>query len=99
MSKYSEQVKQDAAKAAAYIRENGWCQRHLFLGTKCCTVGAVWKGSMYEGQTEDQHFARDYGLFMAVRDELNGPAVAKWNDEPGRTKEEVLAVFDRIANS
>lgn len=28
-----------------------------------------------------------------------GSLGATWNDAPGRTKEEVLAVFDRIANS
>ena len=98
MSKYSEQVRQDAAKAAAYIREHGWCQDRMFKDQKACAVGACWKGTEHAGETEDQHFGRDYHLFRAIATEVGG-RVANWNDAPGRTKEEVLAVFEAIANS
>lgn len=98
MSKYSEQVRQDAARAADYLREYGWCQGMMFVGKKCCAIGACWKGTEYFGETEDQHFSRDYHLFQAIA-EQTGSGVARWNDRPGRTKEEVLAVFDAIANS
>lgn len=90
---YSEQVKQDARKAAEYIRERGWC-RYEFIAPdgRCCMVAAIdkatgkWWGS---------------GLYQAAIDETGtktGGLGSGYNDRPGRTKEEVLAVFDRIAN-
>jgi hypothetical protein len=99
MSSYSEQVRKDARAAAEYIREHGWIQGNLFDGKKCCAIGACWKGTDRWGDTEDQHFAKDFHLFKAMVDVIGNGGVARWNDTPGRTKEEVLAVFDKIANS
>jgi hypothetical protein len=100
MSSYSEQVKKDAKAAADYIREHGWIQGRYFEnmpnldGTKgngaCCVHGAMMKATNVNtcGTPLRYAFAR----------EIDRDIVA-WNDTPGRTKEEVLAVFDKIANS
>lgn len=99
MSKYSEQVRQDAAKAAAYIREHGWIQGDYFVSKTdqtgaCCALGAI-RTTLEEANDEcllAQAFAQEVGLPQTY-------GIHRWNDAPGRTKEEVLAVFDRIANS
>lgn len=102
MSKYGEQVKQDAAKAAAYIREHGWCQGHYRNNNgECCAAGAMNMTINYhpdEPPTDDNSWHRWISIRTAFREEVGGETIAWYNDRPGRTKEEVLAVFDRIAN-
>lgn len=89
MSKYSEQVRKDAKAAADYIREHGWCQgiTRNEKGGVCMYGASEFCGAACGGVYLDE----------AVREEI-GMCVAGWNDKPGRTKEEVLAVFDRIAS-
>lgn len=89
---YSEQVKADAKKAADYIREHGWCQGTMRdeKGRVCAMGATEYCGAENWGQLVD----------AAFRNELGGKiGVVQFNDRPGRTVEEVLAVFDKIANS
>lgn len=92
--KYSEQVRKDSKAAADYIRKHGWCQgtTREFDGGPCCALGAVWSvcGSLGGFNTEE--------LERAIKSEIDG-SIPNWNDAKGRTKEEVIAVFERIANS
>ena len=108
MKAYTEQVKADAKAAANYIREHGWCQKNFELpGGQCCALGA--RNAVVFGKcdpwdldpTPEQcreatemriAFMSEAGIDPYLSD------ITTWNDEPGRTKEEVLAVFDRIAN-
>ncbi len=89
---YSEQVKKDAKAAADYIREHGWTNQGAELPTgECCPVTALCR-------TVDDYDARR-AVWSAIKSETGCNDIVPWNEEPGRTKEEVLAVFDRIANS
>lgn len=100
MSKYSEQVKSDAAKAAQYIRRHGWCQYdEVNERGNVCMNGAIRMVSIGDPGVG---LRGDCPLYDAACDEVGialGSLGAVWNDAPGRTKEEVLAVFDRIANA
>lgn len=90
---YPEQVRKDAKAAGDYIREHGWIQGEYFSGYlegACCALGACRKGC--DRDHDETPLAR------AFINEVGGPAHI-WNDAPGRTKEEVLEVFDRIARS
>ena len=89
---YSEQVRKDAKAAADYIREHGWCQFVVEDKNGCvCALGAT--GAL------GLRWERELELDNALRNQIQSVAVGVWNDTPGRTKEEVLEVFDRIANS
>lgn len=88
---YSEQVKIDAKKAADYLREHGWCQGEMTnaLG-ECCANGALLKVADHE---------RMGAVIQAFYDVAGCRLVVHWNDATGRTKEEVIEVFERIANA
>lgn len=89
---YSQQVKEDAKAAAEYMREHGWCQGTLQNEQgQCCANGAMDKAI--------PSVTRFIDVQNAFYRELGIKSVTDWNDKPGRTQEEVLAVFDRIANS
>ena len=105
---YTDQVKADAKAAADYIREHGWCQGDFSVADgSCCAAGAR-NAAIYGdpfrikcGRTLEQGRRRS-DLTSAFVIEAGIPCdttIPEWNDTPGRTKEEVLAVFDRIANS
>ncbi len=89
MSKYSEQVRKDAKAAADYIREHGWCQGTFVNKNGCVCAG----GAINRACIRDSHL-----LYDAFDSEIGTTNTFGWNDTPGRTKEEVLAVFDKIAS-
>lgn len=91
---YSEQVKEQSKAAAAYMREHGFFKGEYFgPNDSCCALGAIRKGTgLHDDECElAQAFAAEIGEECA---DIN-----EWNDAVERTQEEVLAVFDRIANS
>ena len=92
MSSYSEQVKKDARAAADYIREHGWCQNVLESDGRVCMYGAI-------ERIAPEHDNRSRMLIEALRENVPEYLIAQFNDASGRTKEEVLEVFDKIANS
>lgn len=80
-------------KAAAYIEEHGWCQNSLITDDgKVCAMGAI-------------HMICGGGLlpcptFYAAKERLEQcteSLLSKWNDTPGRTKEEVIAALRAAA--
>lgn len=89
---YTDQVKQDARKAADHIRVHGWCQgEYKAPDGRVCALGAI---RLSTGRMDDCELARVFAK------EIGGVSyVHEWNDATGRKKKEVLAVFDRIANS
>ncbi len=65
--------------AADYIERNGWCQRSFRHGDRRCVAGAI------------KEVAGVYAtplLYLQAR--LGVQSITGWNDEPGRTTEEVL---------
>jgi hypothetical protein len=99
---YSEQVRKDAKAAGDYIREHGWMQGWYIDGLgRCCMLGA--RNAAICGEPRPANFVdydqvrRAQELRSAMMKVIGTQRLPDWNDTPGRTKEEVLAVFDRIA--
>lgn len=91
--KYSIQVKIDMANAAKSLMKDGWAKGSLNYcqpNGPCCAMGHIKR-------------AAGYGRFAinanAFQNEANVPHIPSWNDAPNRTKEEVLEIFLKIANS
>ncbi len=87
--------------AAEYIRTWGWYQGGLFLGHKACLLGAIYASAGYA----DLARARTPNISHAIEKErkaveryLDRGNIASWNDEPGRTKEEVIAALEGAAH-
>lgn len=97
----------DILKRARALVERGWCQgtysrdergvASLSKSQDCswCSVGAL-----------DTAAGSDSDKYLAAYDELataitpgGDVGVVKWNDAPGRTQAEVLAMFDRAIAS
>ncbi len=88
--------------AADVIEQRGWCQCRL--GTQdgaVCAGGAVLSaGNCWEGHLSSNPIAAEAARRLRAH---IGPGytcgnIASWNDEPGRTKEEVLATLRAVAN-
>jgi hypothetical protein len=71
--------------AADIIERDGWCQGALERDGAVCAIGAL---TMAMRPT----VARDRA-FAALARRLGGDSVARWNDAPERTKQEVLDLF------
>lgn len=79
----------------------GWCQGHLAEredGTLAgpCDDGAVRRcgfGAIIAAYPDD--WSHQDAVFTAVNRYINSSLPA-WNDQPGRTKEEVIAAFKAI---
>lgn len=89
-------------KAKALIEERGWTQgEYVSRDGAHCARGACYVASgshvlpMYPvGHIDDSANDAQYALASAIGKELLH-SVSDWNDEPGRTKKEVLAAFDK----
>lgn len=93
-------------QARALLVEKGWCQRHPALdgngfsvetindrAVAFCTMGAVMRVSTLAGS----HYVFNPGLFTRLEEELpeDWLCIPSWNDCIERTKDEVLALYDR----
>lgn len=92
--------------AGRWILENvGWCQGSYYKDKNGSNVGlsarrnpenvacACALGSIYLVET-DEPSAMD-GAITALADAYKIDSIADFNDDPGRTKQEVLDLFDR----
>ena len=86
--------------------EGGWRQHsfsafHADGSTSFCALGAIDYRNVIAQRTGGQDalhllaLAADVFSFGRTYDAANAGAVSNWNDNPSRTKEEVLQVFDR----
>jgi hypothetical protein len=78
-------------KAADYIEKYGWCQHsHSKAGT-VCLWGAICEANGGDGRLCDDAYDK-------VETFLQNPIGAiNWNDAPGRTKDEVIALLRKAA--
>lgn len=94
--------------AATYLEKYGWCQRLLRDGDARCAVGAIVEAdalmsgrgpftlssTLYQRKTVAASMAYDK-LCSHVRVEL----LEKWNDEEGRTMDEVVSAMRESADA
>jgi hypothetical protein len=89
-------VSDQLGEARGYIEE-GWIQHALFhLNGGACVLGATL--GRYEAQAELRETIEEmWPRGPWIRDAGGGRRVdiAAWNDHPGRTRQEVLDVFDK----
>lgn len=82
--------------------ERGWCQGSYAKGDAVCMEGAVGRRNGYCLSSVIKHAIdrlRANAISSMKRSFELPTELTTWNDAPGRTKEEVLAAFDRaIAN-
>ena len=88
-------------RARANVKK-GWCQESSAKDTygfsvaywqpeACfwCIMGAIWKAC---GSIDAIHGEKAEAV---IRDILDEKYISQWNDKPGRTKQEVLDLFDK----
>lgn len=74
-------------KARNQLAQHGWCQGKFSQGQRCCAVGAMYVASATGGGSITP--ACTFVESLLERESLTG-----WNDAEGRTKAEVLELFD-----
>jgi hypothetical protein len=84
-----DQVSLNLLAAAEYIEKHGWCQKRASnsLG-QVCLFGAL---NRVTNNLSNSEYDRVYKV-------LNDQPI-NWNDEPGRTKEEVVNALRKAATS
>lgn len=91
----ASQIAADLAAAAEYIEAHGWIQHRTGSpGGPVCAAGAlraVASAPAWEPQTVGQ-YERYSDSWGAASDYL-GQSLAGWNDNPTRTREEVVAAL------
>jgi hypothetical protein len=88
MSIEADQVLILLKEGKARIKQ-GWCQGKIFDSNgNFCMVGAV---------TSSRNSGETFMACLNIMDHVIFPSTSlgEWNDHPGRTKKEVLAVFDQ----
>lgn len=87
----SEQAAIILRSAQQMIVNHGWCQKRFCDDQgRMCVAGALIRGRV--GAT-DYVYMMSRGFFAKATYTFYD--ITRWNDAPGRTKEEVLKAFDR----
>ncbi len=88
---YPYQMRKDAAVARKYMDIHGFYGGTGGVGPQgqVCIVVALMKTVGV--------LSRESDVLMAMREITGSHCMVTWASKPGRTKEEVLAVFDHIA--
>lgn len=72
---------------ARALIEIGWCQNAIRYGDAVCMRGAI--------ESVDAPFGAKHLALDELKAAIGGGLISVWNDAPERSKEEVLAAFDR----
>ena len=75
-------------KPSEVIRKYGWVQHELgYSKIGFCVMGALWHS--YDNYKTCEHIYGHLWKNLSIMPEI-------WNDDPNRTKEEVIAMFETI---
>jgi|SRR5882762_3539257 len=88
-----EQWRQDLLAAASYIREHGWIQGRMEenSGGRVCMLGSL---IAVTGQWD----TADEKLKLYHRGIRARCSVEDWNDDPRRTKDQVIRALEQVAH-
>ncbi|MGQ7794444.1 DUF6197 family protein [Faunimonas sp. B44] len=103
-------IEKQIAEHALEIIKQGWYQddycnagEDLAAGTCFCALGAINRASYkLQGASDTIRRIEDRPEVGAVTDRLRhivGAGVSAWNDDPDRTKEEVVTAFEKLVAS
>lgn len=85
-------------KAAEYLATRGWKQNTVGEhGGPRCAVGSIWSASGWTGNRADLDTLVE-SAWNEMEAHLGVPSLARWNDERGRTREEVIAKLREVAD-
>ncbi len=89
----SATIEQLRERAAQEIERRGWVQGHGMIGNTgpCCLLGAI----MSAGAKDPDWDGSVEALRREMLTQLDCASLIIWNDQPGRTREEVLAALRR----
>lgn len=87
--------------AADRIARDGWCQGKYADGRRRCLLGAIGFSIVNEIPEENVHAACQVRAVLRARGvSVNGHvSIAAWNDAPGRTADEVIALLREAAEA
>lgn len=89
----SKQVADLLDKSIQRLTERGWCQGSFEdKDGRCCALGVM--GRVDDFQSTAFTEAVRY-VAMEIGDDMS---IIGWNDNPGRTKEEVISLFQKVAD-
>lgn len=95
---FSEQTAQDITRLREIVLECGWIQHNFRDEDGVCILGGV---IVVADGAWLRHFAMEQAIlrYLIAHDLISyyGGSIAQYNDAPGRTVGEVLAVLERIA--
>lgn len=89
--------------AAVQLETGGWCQEAMYFGTAACMRGAI-KDQIDWGDDNAYRLAIDtYGVVALLLgaesySSLPEDQITSWNDEQGRTADEVIAKLREAAD-
>jgi hypothetical protein len=89
--------------AAANITDETWCQHSIWDGARACASGHIARAMGFNrraGEAKDEPIWQATMPLLRVAmggDAGDDTAIPSWNDTPGRTFEEVKALFLRVA--
>ena len=75
-------------RAADLIEERGWCQGKFGTDDRLCILGAIFAA--------EREWHRSIGL-DALRMVIGRDVIVPWNDQEGRTQEEVVSALREAA--
>jgi hypothetical protein len=81
-------------EAADLLRERGWCQHFLSDGGRFCAEGAIRKAAEGTLAKTSLKFIQARGL---LKKHLGAKYIAVWNDDPRRTKKQVIEALEAAA--
>jgi hypothetical protein len=90
-SPVDEEVR-DVLREAKGLVAKGWCQGHAREGDKFCAIGALCTAAWETGDWSVMKRARA-ALGSIIPPDYHS-SLMQWNDTPGRTQAEVVALFD-----
>lgn len=86
----SKQTADVLKRAKERLETRGWVQGNFETARGCCAVGAIIAETLHNN---DAFYAAENALDEALG--MYAVLITEWNDDPSRTKEEVLSLFDK----
>lgn len=82
--------------AAAELERNGWCQDELYDGQSACALGALYRVTGIKRSGDRWRLVDWAGA--ALEPIIRMREITDWNDQPGRTQEDVVKAFLQAAD-
>lgn len=82
-------------RPSEYIQQNGWCQQQFSKWDKGQLVGVCISTALHQCYGEYFESPTHRRLYKAMEEKL-GVSPIRWQDAPGRTKAEVLALLEAV---